>query len=53
MTITLSPEDLADLHLLRVLGHRADRVDHGRKGAYGVAVGGSSDAAVSATFTIK
>ena len=52
VTITLSPEDLANLHLLEYW----DTASHdwkAAKGAYGVAVGGSSDAAVSAAFTIK
>ena len=52
VTITLSPDDLADLHLLEYW----DSAAHDwklAKGAYGVAVGGSSDAAASTAFTIK
>ena len=52
VTIALSPDDLADLHLLEYW----DSAVHDwkvAKGAYGVAVGGSSDAAVATAFTIK
>ena len=52
VTITLSPEDLADLHLLEFWNADADLWTTAG-GDYGVAVGGSSDAEVSSTFTIK
>ena len=52
VTIALSAEDLAELHLLEYWDTAAGEWTSG-KGAYGVAVGGSSDAAVATQFTIK
>jgi beta-glucosidase len=52
IAITLSPDDLADLHLIEYWD-AATGEWHAAKGAYGVAVGGSSAAAVTAEFTIK
>jgi beta-glucosidase len=52
VTITLSPEDLADLHLLEFWNADADAWTTAG-GDYGVAVGGSSDAAISSSFTIE
>lgn len=52
VTITLSPEDLAEMHLLEYWDAEAgDWVT--AKGTYTVAVGGSSDVAVATQFTIK
>ena len=52
MTIALSSEDLAELHLLEYWDSAADDWKVA-KGDYGVAVGGSSDAAIADAFTIK
>ncbi|QIG39488.1 glycosyl hydrolase [Microbacterium sp. 4R-513] len=52
VTITLSPADLADLHLLQYWDAAADKWATA-KGTYGVAVGGSSAAAIATSFTIK
>ena len=52
VTIALSSEDLAELHLLEYWDSAADDWKVA-KGDYGVAVGGSSDAAIADAFTIK
>lgn len=52
VTIALSPDDLAEMHLLQYW----DAADDSWKtapGTYGVAVGGSSEAPVTAQFSIK
>ncbi|WP_345800475.1 glycoside hydrolase family 3 C-terminal domain-containing protein [Microbacterium sp. AZCO] len=51
VTITLSPQDLADLHLLQYWDVAAKGWQTA-KGTYGVAVGGSSQAPVATQFTI-
>ncbi len=52
VTIALSPEDLADLHLLEYWNTEAGDWSTAA-GTYGVAVGGSSDVDVSTSFAIK
>lgn len=52
VTITLSPEDIADFHLLEYWDTDAEDW-RTAPGTYGVAVGGSSAAALSTQFTVK
>lgn len=52
VTITLSADELAEMHLLEYWNETADAWVTA-KGSYGVAVGGSSEAPIATQFTIK